>query len=398
MTLQDTTGAAGRTDPTTDGRDGVSAVGVTDIEHAAAAVLPRDVWDFIAGGSGDERTLRANRVALDAIAVVPQVLSGVRSSSTRTTLVGCSAEIPAAVAPMAYQQLVHPEGEVAMARAARAAGIPYVVSTLSSSPLEEIAGTGAELWFQLYWLRDRDVVLDLVRRAEWVGCRALMVTVDVPIMGRRLRDVRNGFALPPWIRALNLPVEQAAGAQSFGEGVSAVAAHTSSVFDPTLSWDDLAWLVEQTRLPLILKGILEPDDARRAAEIGTAAVVVSNHGGRQLNGAPPSVTALPAVVEAVAARCQVLLDSGIRSGTDMLRALANGADGVLIGRPLLWGLALGGETGAGRVLDFLRTELAESLTLAGCPDPGAAHRLRTMAQPRLCDGEPDRTTPFQYPE
>jgi 4-hydroxymandelate oxidase len=355
-------------------------ISLADIEKAAASVLDPAIWDFVTGGSGDEQTLRANRAALDAVAVVPRVLSGVGGASAATVLVASPSEFPAAVAPMAYQRLVHPDGEVALAQAAYSAGIPYVVSTLSSSPVEEIAATGAELWFQLYWLRDRDVVRNLMRRAEQAGCRALIVTVDVPVMGRRRRDIRNSFALPPSISASHLPAEHTAGAQLTDAKTSALAAHTQSIFDPAFGWEDLAWLAERTSLPVVIKGILDPDDARRAARMGVAAVVVSNHGGRQFDGAPPSITALAAIVEAVAGSCQVLLDSGIRSGKDMLRALACGADGVLIGRPLLWGLAADGAAGAYQVLDLLRAEFTESLILAGCADVHAARGLRTITR------------------
>jgi 4-hydroxymandelate oxidase len=247
---------------------------------------------------------------------------------------------------------------------------------MSSSPLEEVAAVGGTLWFQLYLLRDRGQVAELVRRAEDAGCRALVLTVDVPRLGRRLRDMRNGFALPPEITAANLRDEAAQLVRRPAAGASGVALHTNEAFDPSLSWADVTWLRERTKLPLVLKGILHPDDARRAAEYGVSAVVVSNHGGRQLDGAVASVTALPGVCEAVDGRCQVLLDSGIRSGTDVLRALSLGASGVLLGRPALWGLASGGARGAAQVLSLLADELTNVMTLAGCPDVASARLLR----------------------
>jgi 4-hydroxymandelate oxidase len=349
---------------------------VADFEALAAAVLDPAVRDFVAGGSGDELTLRRNREALDDVPLLPRVLSGVASPDTGTELLGARAAMPVAVAPMAYQRLCHPDGEVAAATAARAAGVPFVVSTLSSQPLEEIAATGATTWFQLYWLRDRGLVADLVRRAEDAGCAALVVTVDVPAMGARLRDRRNSFALPPDVVAANLPTSVGA-AHHARDGASAVAAHTSATFDPAVTWTDLARLRTTTTLPLVVKGILHPRDADRAVRAGADAVVVSNHGGRQLDGAAASATALPGVVEAVAGRCEVLLDSGIRSGLDVLRALALGASAVLLGRPVLWALAADGERGVRTALRLLHEELRDTMLLAGCSTTAEAHELLT---------------------
>ncbi|WP_030966183.1 alpha-hydroxy acid oxidase [Streptomyces sp. NRRL S-378] len=351
---------------------------VADLRRAARARLAPEVWDFVSGGSGTESTLTANRAALDGVSVVPRALAGVERSDTAALLPGTPAALPLAVAPMAYQRLLHPEGELAAAAGARQARVPFVVSTISSTSLEEIAGVGADLWFQLYWLHDRGRVLDLIRRAEQVGCRALMVTVDVPVMGRRLRDLRNEFTLPSWIRSANLDPDGPSVAHERRPDESAVAVHTRTAFDPTLGWSDLEWIRERTRLPLVVKGILDPRDADRAVRLGAEAVVVSNHGGRQLDGAPASVTALPGVVEAVDGRGRVLMDSGIRSGTDILRAVALGADGVLIGRPVLWGLAAAGAEGVTQVLSILRTELEEALLLAGCADLADARTLRSF--------------------
>jgi 4-hydroxymandelate oxidase len=353
----------------------VGLVSVADFEAAAAAVLPAEVWDFVAGGSGDETTLDANRAALDRIFLVPRVLRDVSTCTTAATLLGQPASAPMAVAPIAYQRLVHPDGEIAAARAAKSAGVPFVASTLSSVPIERITNTGATVWFQLYWLRDTDQTLDLVRRAEAAGCVAIVHTVDVPWMGRRLRDLRNGFALPDDVEAAN--VVTGGLAHQRRQDTSAVAAHTSHAFSPAVTWASVERLRRLTRLPLVLKGVLAPDDARRAAELGVDAIVVSNHGGRQLDGAIPSVDALAGVVPAVAGACEVLLDSGIRTGTDVLKALALGASGVLVGRPLMWGLATAGEDGARRVLDLLAEELRSVLGLAGCANVAAAAELRT---------------------
>jgi 4-hydroxymandelate oxidase len=354
-------------------------VTAADFERAAAAILPAEAWDFVAGGAGAEITLAANRAALDRVFLVPRVLRDVSACSTRATLLGRPAGLPVAVAPVAYQRLVHPDGEAATARAAATAGVPFIAGTLSSVPLEQIIEAGGRVWFQLYWLRDDAVTLDLVRRAESTGCEAIVLTVDVPWMGRRLRDIRNRFALPAHVRAADIPTNGTAHERD-GDG-SAVAAHTAQEFSPVLTWSAVARIRRVTRLPLVLKGLLAPEDAVRAVEHGVDAIVVSNHGGRQLDGAVASIDALPEIVDVVRDGCEVLLDSGIRSGTDVLRALALGASGVLLGRPLIWGLAVGGERGAARVLRLLQTELHDAMGLAGCEDVTAARRLRTVRVP-----------------
>ncbi|WP_442806440.1 alpha-hydroxy acid oxidase [Streptomyces sp. NBC_01317] len=358
-----------------------TALCLGDFERAAASVLPPDVWDFVTGGSGDESTLDANRTALDRVRVVSRVLRDVSRVTTDASLLGRRADLPVAVAPIAYHRLVHPDGEFATARAAKAAGVPFTVSTLSSVPIEAITQVGGTVWFQLYWLRDTEQSLDLVRRAEDAGCRAIVLTVDVPWMGRRLRDVRNRFTLPGHVRAANITTGAAGAtgttAHRRSADASAVAVHTGQAFSPSLTWSSVTALRRLTSLPLVLKGVLAPEDARRAIELGVDAVVVSNHGGRQLDGAVASIDALPEVVRAVGGECEVLLDSGVRGGTDVLRALALGASGVLLGRPLLWGLAVAGEAGARAVLDLLADELRDALGLSGCDSVAAAAGLRT---------------------
>ncbi|MEU2587868.1 alpha-hydroxy acid oxidase [Streptomyces avermitilis] len=354
-----------------------------DVERAAAAVLPAEVWDFVAGGSGREHTLAANREAFERVFVASRVLRDVSACDTATTLLGRPVRMPVAVAPVAYQRLVHPEGESGSARAARAAGVPFTVGTLSSVPVEEVTAAGGTVWFQLYWLRERGRTLDLARRAEDAGCQALMLTVDVPWMGRRLRDVRNRFTLPGRVRAAHLDGGAASAAHLPSADGSAVAAHTAEAFSPAVTWSCVEELRAATRLPLILKGLLAPEDAVRAARLGVDAVVVSNHGGRQLDGALPGIDALPTVAEAVDGACEVLVDGGVRGGTDVLKALALGANGVLVGRPPVWGLAAAGETGARRVLDLLAEEFGDALGLAGCADVTDARRLRTLRAPAV---------------
>ncbi|MCX4472084.1 alpha-hydroxy-acid oxidizing protein [Micromonospora sp. NBC_01655] len=370
---------AGPGEPVAPGPGGAPfAASLADFAALARDVLPPEVYDFVAGGSGSETALAANRAALDRIAVLPRMLRGVDRPRTDAPLLGRPQALPVAVAPMAYQRLVHPDGEPALAAAAHAAGVPYVASTLSSATIEQIAAAGGPVWFQLYWLRDRGMVRELVDRAHRAGCTALMVTVDVPILGPRLRDVRNGFALPPEVAAANLPGSRDDLAHAGTPGASAVARHTSAAFATALTWSDIGWLRGQTDLPLVVKGILDPRDAVLAADAGADAVVVSNHGGRQLDGAPAGITVLPEALAAVGDRCEVLVDGAISGGVDVLRALALGASGVLVGRPLLWALAVAGRAGADAAFALLAAELRDALTLAGCADPAEARDLRTI--------------------
>ncbi|WP_257578665.1 alpha-hydroxy acid oxidase [Streptomyces sp. JJ38] len=346
-----------------------------DFERAAEERMASDAWDFVSGGSGRELTVAANRTALDRVRIVPRVLAGSTEPAMTVSLLGSPADLPLATAPMAYQRWFHPDGELAVARAAAAHGVPFVLSMMGSRTIEEVTETGATTWLQLYWLRDREVTLDLVRRAEAAGVAALMLTVDLPVMARRLRDLRRGLTVPGHLSAVNLPP----GDQGSVPGGGPLRAESETLFDGSLSFDDVAWLRSRTSLPLVVKGVLAPEDAVRAAEAGVDAVVVSNHGGRQLDGAVATATALPAVRQALGDRCAVLMDGGIRHGADVLKALALGADAVLVGRPVLWGLGVGGAPGVREVLGLLRTELEETMILAGCKDVGAARGLKVVA-------------------
>lgn len=350
-----------------------------DLAVAAESVLPPDAWAYIEGGAGDETAVHGNTAALRDVRLVPRVLAGVGQRRLGTRLFGSDHALPVAIAPMAYQRLVHDDGEVASAWAAAAFGVPLVVPMLSSVPLERIvAATAAEIWFQLYWLRDRKTMADLVTRAEQAGARTLVLTVDMPVMGRRTRDLRHSFTLPPQVRAANFEGDETTPAHRRNDGDSALASHTAAAFDPSLSWTDISWLRARTELPILLKGILHPEDARRAAEAGAAGIVVSNHGGRQLDRAVAGATVLPAVRDAVGDRYPVLADGGIRSGSDVLSALALGADGVLLGRPALWGLAAGGGQGVLDVLGILAAELDAAMALTGCADVLAARGLEVV--------------------
>ncbi|GAA4873035.1 alpha-hydroxy acid oxidase [Kitasatospora terrestris] len=338
-----------------------------DYRALARARLPAATWDFFEGGAGAEWTLRANRAQFRRHVLRPRVLVDVSAPDCSTELFGARLAAPFGVAPMAYHQLACPEGEIATARAARAAGALLVVSIFAGRRLEEIARAGGDAprWLQLYWLRDRAALADLAGRAEAAGFGALVLTVDAPKVARRLRDLRNSFAVPDGVRAVNLDAALAVGAARSGS--SAIEAHSVEQFDRSITWADLSWLRQKTSLPLVLKGVLTAEDARRAVDHGVDALVVSNHGGRQLDGAPPALAALPEVVDAVPADCPVLVDGGIRHGTDLAKALALGARAALIGRPVLWGLAHSGEPGARHVLDLLRTELLDTLVLSGRP-------------------------------
>ncbi|HEX7077382.1 MAG TPA: alpha-hydroxy acid oxidase [Candidatus Eisenbacteria bacterium] len=346
---------------------------VADAEAAAARFMPRPFFDYYAGGAEDERTLRRNREGMGRWVLLHRVLADVGEVDPAVAVLGTTVSMPILLAPAAFHRLAHPGGEAATARAAGAAGTLMVASTISSQSIEEVAGAATgPLWFQLYVYRDREISRDLLRRAEAAGYKALVLTVDTPLLGRRERDFRNGFMLPPDVRMANFEGHGDVYARWTAPG--GMFAHVHQMMDPSLSWETVAWLREHSKLPIVLKGIVRPDDARRAVDAGASGIVVSNHGGRQLDGGEATILALPDVVDAVQGRAEVYVDGGFRRGTDVLKALALGARAVLIGRPYLWGLAAGGEAGVRRVLEILRAELTLSLALAGCPRPGDLDR------------------------
>lgn len=348
-----------------------SLVCLADFERLARERLDPPAYDYYLGGAGDEVTLRENREAWGRVALQPRVLVDVSARDLATTVLGRRLALPVLVAPCAYQRLAHPDGECATARAAHAVGTVMTLSTLSNASLEEVrAASAGPLWFQLYCYKDRGLTRALVERAEAAGYDALVLTVDTPLLGRRERDVRNRFRLPEGMRMGNV---RPGGVDTLPDVPDSGLAHYfAELLSPAITWRDVAWLRGVTRLAVVLKGVLRPDDARRAADAGAAAVVVSNHGGRQLDGAVATARALPGVAAAAArasadgAPLEVLVDGGVRRGADVVRALAMGARAVLVGRPALWGLAAGGEAGVRRVLELLRDEVDLAMALCGC--------------------------------
>jgi isopentenyl diphosphate isomerase/L-lactate dehydrogenase-like FMN-dependent dehydrogenase len=351
-------------------------INVADFERLAAEKLDPGVLGYFAGGAGDELTLRENVAAWSNWRLRPRMLVGLSEWGTAAKVLGSEVSMPVMVAPVAYQGLVDPEGEVAMARAAAAAGTVMCLSTLATRrPADVVAGAPAgRRWFQLYCFRDEGVTRALTEEAVACGFETIVMTVDAPRGGNRERDLRTGFKIP---EGLGVPSVEAA----LGSGRAVTIEETFSLMEPALSWSYLEDFTSECRLPVLVKGVLTAEDAALAVEHGAAGVVVSNHGGRQLDRVLASADALPEVVDAVEGRGAVLVDGGIRRGVDVAIALALGADAVLVGRPALWGLAVGGEEGARRVLELLREELALALCLCGCSSPAGLRRANVQRAP-----------------
>jgi 4-hydroxymandelate oxidase len=335
---------------------------------------------YFAGAARDAITLAANRRAFEKTLLRPRCLRGVGQRSQACRLLGQTLPSPFLLAPTAFLGLAHPEGERATARAARASGAPMICSTLATTPIEAVcaaAGVGAAdapgtVWFQLYVYKDRDLTGALVDRAKAAGCSALVLTADAPVLGAREGDAVHRFGLPAGLRVENVVPEGHGALPSEARG-SGLAAYVYRLLDPDLRLHDIGWLAERSGLPVFVKGVLRGDDAAACLDAGAGGLIVSNHGGRQLDGALPSLLALPEVVEAAAGRAPVLLDSGLRRGSDALKALALGASAVMIGRPAVFALAAGGEAGVSRALALLRAELDEALALVGCTSLAALH-------------------------
>ncbi|MBP0452702.1 aminotransferase class I/II-fold pyridoxal phosphate-dependent enzyme [Kitasatospora sp. RG8] len=346
----------------TGGADG-RLLTLADYGEAASGALDAGAWDFLEGGAGGERTLAANLEAFERVRLLPRLLAGVARPELGTRILGRRWRMPVGIAPMAYHTLAHPAGETATALAAGSAGVPLVVSTFAGRTFEEIAlAASAPLWLQVYCFRDRSVTRRLIERAAAAGFEALVLTVDAPRLGRRLRDLRNGFRVPAGVGPANLE----------GGGYEEPGAHALAEFDATLDWSVIDWLRSVSTLPVLVKGIVTAADATRALAAGVDGLVVSNHGGRQLDGAPATLDVLPEIAAAVGGACPVLLDGGVRRGADVLAAVALGADAVLVGRPVLHALAVGREQGVADVLGILADELTETMILTGTPSVGDA--------------------------
>lgn len=346
-------------------------VRLDDYEPAARALLPPMIYDYFAGGAEDEAAVAGNRSAYARYRFRFKVLSSVATPDLACEILGQRLTMPVQLAPTATQKMAHPEGELAAARAAASAGIAFSLSTLSTVSLEEVAAASSGTrWFQLYMYRDRGITVDLIERAAESGYSAVQLTVDTPRLGRRERDFRNGFGLPEGMRYENLTGALARTGESAEFGQSALSAYFTDQLDSWLTWKDLEWLVGKSRLPVMAKGVVRGDDARQAVDAGVAALIVSNHGGRQLDYSIATLDALPEVVEAVAGAVPVLVDGGVRRGTDVLKAIALGARSVMIGRPYLWALAVDGEAGVSRVLELMREEITVSMSLLGVKNLG----------------------------
>ncbi|MSO42408.1 MAG: alpha-hydroxy-acid oxidizing protein [Solirubrobacterales bacterium] len=335
-------------------------INIADLERLAAEQIEPGALGYFAGGAGDERTLRRNTEAFAEWELLPRVLVDVSEVSTATAILGRELRTPVLIAPVAFQRLAHPDGEPAMARAAEAAGTVMCVSSLATAgPAEVAAGAGGgRRWMQLYCFRDRGISRALVAEAAEAGYEAIVLTVDAPFAGPRERDLRSGFELPGDCRAP--AIDAAAGRTDLTIG------EVFELVDPTLSWSDLETLAGEYELPILVKGVMSATDAELAVGHGAAGVVVSNHGGRQLDGVPATIDVLPDIADAVGGRIEVLMDGGVRRGTDVAIALALGASAVMVGRPALWGLACDGEAGAARALGMLTEELRLALGLLGC--------------------------------
>ena len=340
-------------------------ISIADYARAARSRLSKDVCDYFEGGALDEITLRENTAGWERLKLFYRVLAEVGQRDLTATVLGQSISMPIVVAPTAFHKLACEAGEIAAARAAKAAGTLFILSSLSNTAMEPVfAEAASPRWFQLYVYKDRAITLDLVQRAEAAGAEAIVLTVDAPGLGTRERDARNSFRLPDGLAVENLaPLGKGQMPEVTGSGL---AAYVRANFKEDLGFDDLDWLCGSTRLPVVVKGVCRGDDARRAAERGAKAVVVSNHGGRQLDTAPATCEVLPHVVAAAGDLCEIYVDGGIRRGSDVLKAIALGARAVLVGRPVLWGLCVDGEQGATQVLEILRRELDEAMLLCGC--------------------------------
>ncbi|KAJ2716968.1 Hydroxyacid oxidase 1 [Coemansia spiralis] len=363
-----------------------------DFESLAAASLGRNALDYYRSGAQDMVTVRENQRAFDRIVVRPRVLRDVSTVDTRTTVLGREIASPVCIAPTAMQRMAHPDGECATARAAQAKNTCMILSSWSTTSVEDVAastdGAGPQppKWLQLYIYKDRAATRQLVERAQDAGFTAIAITVDTPFLGRRLADIRNRFQLPPHLTMANFGdpgMAQVRGAEpaSAADNASGLAAYVASQIDPTLNWSHVAWVKSFARVPVLVKGILTAEDAELAVRAGVDGIIVSNHGGRQVDTAPATIDVLEEVCRAVAGRVEVFLDGGVRRGTDVLKALALGARAVFLGRPVLWALSYGGEAGVVEMLDIIGEELRLAMALSGCASIADITREHVRTQP-----------------
>jgi L-lactate dehydrogenase (cytochrome) len=361
---------------------------IADLRERARVRVPRAIFEYADRGSYDEVTLRRNRADLDSIMVRQRVGIDVSNIATATTLLGQACQLPLGIAPTGLTGLFYRDGEICGARAAAAAGIPFCLSTVAIAAIEDLREAGVTpFWFQLYLMRDRGFNEELIGRARAANCPVLILTLDLPVQGLRRRDAKNGLAVPPrltWRNAFDIASKPAwafgmlrARRRTFGnldgrlpgpQGLKTLSTWINGQFDATADWQDVAWVRSLWPGRLVIKGIMDPEDARRAADLGADAVVVSNHGGRQLDGAPSTISALPLVAEALQGRCEVLFDGGVTSGQDILKAVALGARGCLMGKAFLYALAAGGQAGVALGIEIMRRELSVTMALAGATD------------------------------
>jgi L-lactate dehydrogenase (cytochrome) len=377
---------------------------IEDLRELARRRVPKAFFEYADGGSYTEETLRSNRADLETLKLRQRVMVDVSQRSLATSIVGQKVSAPFALAPIGLCGMQHGNGEILSAEAANDAGIPFILSTMSICSIEQVAeATGRPFWFQLYVIRDRGFSKDILARAVAAKCNVLVLTVDLQVHGQRHRDIKNGMTVPPEIRLKNVLDIASKPAWAFSilwsksknfgnlaghvkgmEGVTSLAEWTNSQFDPALNWKDVEWIKKHWPGKLIIKGILDAEDAKTAVKLGADAVVVSNHGGRQLDGAPSSISALPAIAQAVGSDIEVLFDGGIRTGADMLRALALGARACLIGRAYVYGLGAGGRAGVAKAIEILQKELSVAMALTGTV------RVAEIGPQVLVGGEPKK--------
>jgi isopentenyl diphosphate isomerase/L-lactate dehydrogenase-like FMN-dependent dehydrogenase len=344
----------------------MSWLNLYELEAIAKQKVEATAFDYIASGANDEITLRNNVESYKKIQLVPRRLASNKHPSTAIELLGQKMDYPILIAPTAFHGLSHKDAELGTAHAANKTNTTMILSTLSNTTIEETSVAGANMWFQLYIFNNREITLELIRKAEEHGYKALVITVDAPILGKRERDIRNQFHLPNHLSIANLAMHMDAAQLDERKSASSLESFFQEQLNNELNWDDIHWLNSQTTLPIILKGILHPEDAKLALQAKIAGIVISNHGGRQLDTEITSIDALPAIAAIVKETIPIIIDGGIRRGTDILKAIALGANAVLIGRPIVWGLADEGIDGSVKVINFLQEEFKQSMQLVGC--------------------------------